>query len=280
MTTQQRQASALHLKALIVFAILMGFVLTAGGQNAGSTSAGQKDNGLSTNFRCPESDPSPEESRAELNEFVHTYAAQFPDKTVGNLMAYRYQLLVSHSCTKTLQFMLGHISSMEAMVRFNGRDFGPKDEEFDPGTRVWTEYFDGSANGDDSLIFNFYGWEPPSSPESVAETFIAPRQGLKIIWKFQAPDDVTKAPAFFIVSETDRSEKGYGYVNLSKITSAGTSAYTVTYTKKFPCKNADSLDAKVKVWLLSDESKAIRSELGRVGADSGWKEYLTHTAGK
>ena len=290
MTTQQRQSGAVRavfarcgfgeIWTPIVPAILIGFVLTAGAQSPVPTSAGQKDTDLSTTFRCPENDPSPEASRADLNEFIHTYAAQFPNKTVGNLMAYRYQLLVSHSCAKTLQFMLEHVSSMESMVRFNSRDFGPRDEEFDPGSRVWTEYFDASANGDDSLIFNFYGWEPPSSPESVAEAYIAPRKGLKIIWKFQAPDDVTKAPAFFIVSETDRSEKGYGYVNLSKITSAGTSAYTVTYTKKFPCKGADNLDTKVKAWLLSDESKAISSELGRVGVDSGWKEYLAHAASK
>jgi hypothetical protein len=195
-------------------------------------------------------------------------------------MAYRYQLLVSHSCTRTLQFMLAHISPMAAMVRFNNLDFGPKDEEFDPATRVWTAYFDLTANGDDGLILNFYGWDPPSSPESIAQAFISPRKSFKVIWKFQAPDDVTKAPAFFIVSETDRSEKGYGYANLSKITSAETSAYTVTYTKKFPCKSADDLDTKVKAWLLSGQGRAINSELGWVGVSDEWREHLTKSAGK
>ena len=199
---------------------------------------------------------------------------------MGDLAVYRYQLLVGHSCTKALQFMLGHISPTAAMVRFNNRDYGPKEEEFDPTTRVWTAYFDASANGDDGLIFNFYGWDPPSSPESIAQAYIAPRKGLKVVWKFQAPDDVTKAPAFFIVSETDRSEKGYGYANLSKIASAQTGAYTVTYTKKFPCKGADDLDTKVRAWLLSDESRAISSELGRVGVNDEWREHLTKSAGK
>jgi hypothetical protein len=176
---------------------------------------------LSRSFRRPEQIPSNEEKQTALREFMQAYGKAFPNNTVGDLRTFRYRLLVTHSCTQTLDFMLGNVSPTSEMLRAEDRDFGPKTQEFNSSTNVWAVRFtkDGAptALSEEDLIFNFYGWNPATSPEAVAKAFVLPRENLRILGSFEAPDDITKARAYFVISETLYQGKTYGYVNISKI---------------------------------------------------------------
>ena len=50
-------------------------------------------------------------------------------------------------------------------------------EEFNPKTGVWTVRLtrDGApaAISEEDLIFNFYGWQPPTWPEAINQTFLS-----------------------------------------------------------------------------------------------------------
>ena len=163
------------------------------------------------------------------------------------------------------------------MVSIQNRDYGPRTEAFDPETRVWTVYFrrDGepAATSEEELIFNFYGWEPAISPSSVAKAFVNRRDNVQILGKFEAPDELTKAPAYFIVSEHLYAADREAYINISKISSVGTGAYTVTFSKKI---TGPQLDEECKAWYLSPEGKAISRAVSHVGVDSTWQEYLSN----
>ena len=163
------------------------------------------------------------------------------------------------------------------MLRVGNQDFGPKTQEFDPSTKVWTVWFrkDGEppALSDEDLIFNFYGREPSS--EIIAQAFVSPRENLHIIAKFKAPDEVTKVPACFIISETLYPGEHYGYLNITKISSVergGT--YAVTLAKKFTGPSAASIDGKGRAWLLSEEGQTTNRAVDRVGVDPAWEQYF------
>ena len=150
------------------------------------------------------------------------------------------------------------------MLRFQNQDFGPRTEEYNPKTKVWSVWFrkDGQPPefSESDLIFNFYGWPGPT-PEKIAQAFLQPRENMHIIWKFSAPDDVTKMPAFFVLSETLYPGETFGYVNISKITSVGTGAYTVTLTKKIQGASTPEIEQNVKNWFQSPEGKAQQARL-------------------
>jgi hypothetical protein len=175
--------------------------------------------------------------------------------------------------------MLMHVSPESEMLRVKDRNFGPRTEEFDRETKVWTVWYrkDGEtpALSEEDLIFNFYGWKPASSPEAVADAFTSPRENLLILGQFEAPDDITKAPAYFIVSETLYPGETYGYVNISKISSVGSGAYTVTFAKKITGTSTANIAEKGRVWFISEEGTAIFDVVGHVGIDPKWEQYLT-----
>lgn len=232
---------------------------------------------LSKQFRCPEEYTSDDAKRSALQNFMRNYAAQFPNNNVRDMMLFRYRLLVAHSCIQTLNYTLTDVSPISEMLRFQDQDFGPKTEEYDSATHVWTVWFrkDGQPAqlSDADLIFNFYGWPGPS-PDSVAKAYVRPRQYLHPIGQFQAPDELTKQPAFFIVSQTLYPDETYGYVNISKITSVGNGAYTVTLAKKITGGSAADIERKGKAWLLSDEGKMASRSVGNVGVDRSWQQYF------
>lgn len=233
---------------------------------------------LSRSFRCPEELTSNDAKQAALQEFMQSYTNRFPNNTVRDMMLFRYRLLVAHSCLQTLSLMLMHVSPVTEMLRVGEGDFGPKTVEFDRKTKVWTVWFrkDGQPPplSEANLIFNFYGWKPATSAEAIANAFVHPREDLLVLGKFQAPDDVTKAPAYFIVSEGLYPEETYGWVNISKITSVGTGAYTVTFAKKITGTAVADISEKGKAWFVSQEGKAISGAVGQVGVDPGWKQYF------
>jgi hypothetical protein len=260
----------------VVAAILCMPNLLMFAQSAGS---GQKSvDDLSSSFRCPEDYPSAAAKMAALNEFIREYTARFPNKTVRDLLMYRYHLLVLHSCVHTLRYMLAHVSPTAEMIRFDGKDYGPKTEGFDPTNKVWTIFFkeDGKlSQPDEELIFNFYGWNPPTSPSSIASAWLDRGDNVHTIWKFEAPDDLTKSPAYFFVSATTYPGQLFGYVNITKITSAGPNgAYAVTFSKKITGRDASQFDKNVRAWILSEEGKTASKAIGYVGVDSSWERYL------
>lgn len=176
---------------------------------------------------------------------------------------------------------LSHISAATAVITFSGETYSRQEKEYDSKTRVWTVYFDPSSAAPGStgrgLIFNFYGWNPPSSPLAVAQAWVSQGGDLHTIFKFQAPDDVTKAPAYFIFSETMRISRGYGYANISKVTSIGAGAYAVTYNQRFPGTDPADIDRKIRAWLLTQEAKNIENAIGAVDVDPDWQTFLTQS---
>jgi hypothetical protein len=233
---------------------------------------------LSRSFRCPEDYPSDEAKRAAVKGFMQAYAATFPNNNVRDMLLFRYRLLVAHSCVQTLKSMLADVSPLSEMLSMEKRDYGPRTEEFDPETKVWTVHFrrdgDPPAFAEEELIFNFYGWKPATSPEAIAQRFINRRDNLRILGKYAAPDDVTKATAYFIVSETLYPGEPDGYVNISKISSVGTGAYTVTFSKKISGTNVEE---KGKAWFLSEEGQTISRAIDHVGVDPLWEEHFSHS---
>ena len=276
-----RKRCAARLKRLSLnLLVLAGLYIAPAGLPAATPTNFQDDvaSPLFASFRCPEEFKSNEAKQAALREFMQAYAGRFPNNNIRDMMLFRYRLLVAHSCVQTLKSMLMDVSPVSEMLRVEDRDFGPRTEEFDRETKVWTVWFrkDGEppALSDEDLIFNFYGWKPATSPEAIAKAFISPRENLHILGKFEAPDDITKAPAYFIVSETLYPQETYGYVNISKISSVGSGAYTVTLAKKFTGTSTANIEEKGRVWLISEEGKAITRVVDHVGIDPTWEQHL------
>jgi hypothetical protein len=232
---------------------------------------------LSKSFRCPEEYPSDMAKKSALREFMQNYTAQFPNNNVRDMMLFRYRLLVDHSCIQSLNSMLSAVAPLSEMLRFQNQDFGPKTEKYNSETNVWTVWFRKDSQpaqlSEADLIFNFYGWPGPS-PDTVAKAFVRPRQDIQVIGQFEAPDDLTKEPAYFIVSQTLYPDETYGYVNISKIASIGNGTYTVTLAKKIRGSSAPDIEHNCKAWFLSDEGKAASRSLGNVGADLSWQQYF------
>jgi hypothetical protein len=231
-------------------------------------------------FQCPEALTSNEAKESALREFMRAYAAENPNNSVRDMMSFRYRLLVAHACTQTLISMLATVSPLSETLHIEGRDFGPRTEEFDKNTKVWTVWFrkngEPPGHSNENVIFNFYGWNPPIAPEVIAKSFVSPRENVQILGRFRAPDDITKQPAYFVVSESLYPGETYGYVSISKITSAGSSAYTVTFTKVIAGPSTEDVDKKVRAWLISAEGKAFSEAIGHVGVDPDWEQHLAH----
>lgn len=230
-------------------------------------------------FPCPEQLTSDTERRESLDSFLKAYTAQNPNASVRDAMLARDQLLVSNHCTQALDYMLGHISAIAQMLRFNDRSYDRAETEFDASTHVWTVYFDPENVqpdlADRGLIINFYNWNPPSSAADIAQALGENRGSTTSIYKFQAPDEITKLPAYFIVSEAIHADRGYGYANISKVSPLGSGAYAVTYDQKISGKNALEIEMKIRNWLMTDEAKKIEKVIASVGVDRDWQDALT-----
>jgi hypothetical protein len=176
--------------------------------------------------------------------------------------------------------MLKHISPLTEMLPFNSRDLGPKTEDFNPSTKVWTVYY--TLNGvspespDEEIILNFYGWAPAVSSQSIAEAFLSRRDNVRVIYKFQAPDESTKEPAYFVVSQTNYAGRSYGFVNITKISSVAGGAYAATYSKKIRGSRSDETvkDSPSVKWLSGEAGKAAAAGIGRIGVEAEWRDYL------
>ena len=133
---------------------------------------------------------------------------------------FRYRLLVTHSCVQALNSMLADVGPISEMLHLDNQDFGPKTEEYDPKTTVWTVWFrkDGQAPAlsESDLIFNFYGW-PGSVPGIRCNDFYHPAAKRQHPLEIQSfPDNLTKKPAYIMVSETLYTDANYGYMNIAK----------------------------------------------------------------
>ncbi len=275
-----RTPSRFSARAIVLSLMALTGLLASSATSRAATPAGSQDDAaaqLSRSFRCPEDYSSDSEKKAALHEFMQAYAARFPNNNARDLLLFRYRLLVTHSCVQALNSMLADVGPISEMLHLDNQDFGPKTEEYDPKTTVWTVWFrkDGQtpALSESDLIFNFYGWPGPS-PESIATTFITPRPNVNILWKFEAPDNLTKKPAYIIVSETLYTDENYGYVNITKITSAGSGTYAVTLAKKIWGGATAQIADKGKTWFVSEEGQETSRTVGNIGVDASWEQYF------
>ena len=240
-------------------------------------------------FACPESYTSPQDQTNAVAKFISDYSKTSPNATVADMYTYRYHLLVSHSCNKTLVNILQNVTTLDQLLRFEVKDFGPQKTEFTKDTGVLSSYFtlngQGLENPDEELIFNFYlqdVWAKGAiSAEHVAQV-VADSYGQsdtsQVIYKFTAPDTATKKPDFFIFSDITYPDQGYGYLYVTKISSLQNSVFSATYSKKFTANTAN-LQNDINNWLAQDLklTDGYSKEIGNIGVDSSWLTYLTNS---
>jgi hypothetical protein len=243
-------------------------------------------NDLASSFVCPENYASPQEQTDAVAKFISTYSKLFPDATVEEMFIYRYHLLVSRLCDKTLAKMLQAVVPLDQMLRFEGKDFGPQTTQFTKDTGVWSSYFtlngQGFENPDEELIFNFYlqnVWANEAiSAEHVAQVVAdsyAQSNNAHVIYKFTAPDTTTKNPDFFIFSDVIYPEQDYGYIYATKISSVQNSVFSITYSKRFTA-DAANLQNDIDDWLAQDLklTNGYSKEIGNIGVDVSWPDFL------
>ena len=239
-----------------------------------------------SNFVCPENLLSGQAQVDALAKFISAYQEANPNATVGDMETYRYNLLVSDSCTTTLANMLKDVSQLDQMLRFNGENFGPQDTQFSQDTNVWSSYFtlngQGLTNPNEELIFNFYlqnVWASSTvSAKDVANVFansFSRDSNSTVLYKFTAPDTITKNPDYFIFSDTIYPDQNYGYIYIAKISSIQNSAFSVLYAKRF-IGDATDLQNDINSWLAQDLKSAhgLSSAVGNIGVDASWLGYL------
>jgi hypothetical protein len=61
------------------------------------------DDQFSASFRCPETFATQEQQVLAIADYVNWASARHPDWAQGQMLEYRYQLLVSHKCAETLR---------------------------------------------------------------------------------------------------------------------------------------------------------------------------------
>jgi curved DNA-binding protein CbpA len=251
------------------------------GANSASSIQDNSNESLNNSFQCPDSYPSEQAATDAVASFISTYMKLYPNSTVGELYNYRYRLLVSDSCTTTLQKMLQNVVPNDEMLRFIGEDFGAQTVELDSNTNVWSAYYpvngENLNNPDEELVFNFYlqnVWVPtPFTAQSVA-IFLAKSEAGNIIYQFTAPDTITKQPDYFIYFDVTNPGQDYGYLYITKISSIQNSVFSVTYSKKFT--GSAGLESNMESWLAGDlkSSNGASATLSNVGVDSSWLTYF------
>ena len=239
-----------------------------------------------SDFVCPENIPAGQQQVDALAKFISDYQKANPNATVGDMETYRYNLLVSNSCTTTLANMLKNVSQLDQMLRFNGENFGPQNTQFAQDTKVWSSYFtlngQSLSNPDEELIFNFYlqnVWASQTvSAEQIAGDVagsFSPADNSSVIYKFTAPDNATKLPDYFIYATKLYPDQNYGYLYIIKISSIQNSVFSVLYSKKFT-DNSASLQNDINNWLAQDLKSAsgLSTTVGNIGVDVSWINYL------
>lgn len=243
---------------------------------------------LSSSFVCPENYQTAQDMTNATVKFIADYQKEFPQSTLGDLEIYRYHLLVSHSCKETLSNVLTNVSPMNLMVRFQNKDFGPQKTEFTKDTNVLSSYLTLNrqllTSPEEELIFNFYlenVWSTGTiSAEHVAQV-VANSYGQsndsKVIYKFTAPDPLTKNPDYVIYSYISTPQENYSYVYITKISSVQNSVFSVTYAKKISDTDSKNLENDVNAWVLGDTkaTNGVSTQLINVNVSNDWLSYLT-----
>jgi formylglycine-generating enzyme required for sulfatase activity len=242
---------------------------------------------LSRSFVCPENYSSRQEQQDAIAKFISSYQRLHPNSTVGEMLTYRYSLLVSHSCNIALSDQLGNVTRHTPMLRFVGRDFGPQVTHFNIQTKVWSSYYTLNGQGlespDEELIFNFYFenlWAtPPKSGKlidlvlDVISGAFENRANAGILWQFAAPDAITHILDFFITADIVYPDQNYGYLYVMKVSPIQNSVYSVTYSKKF-IGPANRLVQDMNNWRLRDlkANDSVSKGIGEIKVDASWIE--------
>lgn len=253
-----------------------------------TSSEQQTNDDLTRSFVCPEDYQSPQAREDALITFIDDYSEEHPNATLQDIYTYRHTTLVSHSCNKTLANLLQNISPDDLKLYFVGKDFGPQNLQFTNDTNVWSSYYtlgeQGLANPDEEIILNFYlhdvwtskKFTAQSVAQNIADSF-SQYSNSTLINKFTAPDDITKKPAYFIISDTIHPDQNYAYVYIMKISSIENDVFSVAYSKKFN-DDASNLQSNINNWLTQDlgSSEGASSGIANIGVNANWLDYFAN----
>lgn len=243
---------------------------------------------LASSFVCPEDYQSPQARKDALIKFINDYSEEHPNATLQDIYTYRHTTLVSHSCNQTLTNLLQNISPDDLKLYFVGKDFGPQNLQFTNDTNIWSSYYtlgeQGLANSDEEIILNFYlhdvwtskKFTAQSVAQNIADSF-SQYNNSTLINKFTALDNITKKPAYFIVSDTVQPDQKYAYVYIMKVSSIENDVFSVTYSKRFN-DDAFNLQSDINNWLAQDlgSSEGASSEIANIGVNVNWLDYFTN----
>jgi len=234
-------------------------------------------------FICPEDYKTETDQVNAIADFIGAYEKANPNTTVEQILAARYESLVSHSCNQTLENMLQHVSSTTPILRFIEKDFRFEWTSFDESHKVWEIYYplsgQSSQSFDEELYFNLYPdnlWKKGVvTAKDVADDYIK-RADTYIIHSFEAPDPITGGDSYYILSEALFPSETYTNAYITKISAVKGGAYMVSYVKKIigPESNIEDL---VNKWLIKDTSlkNGASMEIGNIGVDPLWMSYLS-----
>ncbi|MFH1182740.1 MAG: hypothetical protein V1690_00565 [Candidatus Moraniibacteriota bacterium] len=189
-----------------------------------------------TDFTCPGEYDSSEQYVNELFQFI----SENKDLSTEELMRKRQDLLIANGCEWAL-FNMHSEGVMDSKIEFAGEEFSPPTRNVYEETGVRSVFYPLSGQkageADEEIVFNFYLqgiWGKKLFTSRDVANVIADSEGVNnthIIYKFEAPDEISKKPAFFFFTSYT-PDKNTGYINMTKITQIGDDVYSITFSKK------------------------------------------------
>jgi len=182
--------------------------------------------------------------------------------------------------------LINKITPDDQNLYFAGKNFGSQHVEYTNDTGVWNSYYalngQGIDNPDEELMLNFYlkgVWTnelftAQSVAQLIADSYIG-NPDAKVIKQFNALDDITKLPNYFIVSNTIYD--GYAYVYMMKISSFENNVFSAIYSKKFAGDNIN-LENDINNWIINDVKLpgGVSRSIADIGVDSSWLDYFAN----
>lgn len=254
-------------------------------------------------FKCPSEYETAEKYTEDLAKWIRKSTDANPGITGDELLALRDKKLGNHRCrpspwgneldgasdsqrtaSSSVEFNetsgVFNVSPRDKIIKFGDKSYGPYITKQDLYTGVRSVYYpllgQKTVEADEEVILNFYiqgVWaDEVFTARDFANQFVngSENDGDYILDHFEAPDPVTKEPAFYIVSYAIYPDLEYGYVFLSKITSIKNDVYSVLLSKKFVGTEMD-LKNKMTEW-LEKEGDYYQTVVADIKPDNSWIE--------
>jgi hypothetical protein len=163
-------------------------------------------------------------------------------------------------------------------IRFVGNNYDFSEGDFDCQTRVGYVYYtlNGSTsdNPDGQIFIDYYFQgvynDNPFTAEDVANN--TSNGNFVVESRFEAPDPISKKPAYFLVASSVDQDGINGRVTIMKFADIGEDVYSAVFSKRINSKGMDSYEA-VEKW-LADKVKTYGDALGNIGPDDSWLNYF------